>query len=118
MKIVPSSREAGDEGDASSLEIAEEPVRPGVAAIEWLASVLPTAVRAAEAEVVRRRHARSITAESPRWSWESGRQQRDDRRKRARVRRRFQLALARAKQPPDYRRIARPRKAVRHDLPR
>ena len=61
--------ETGDERDASSLGIAEGPLLAGVGAIQRPASVLPTAVRAAEAEVIRLRHVSSITTRSARcWS--------------------------------------------------
>ncbi len=61
-KIVLGGSETGDERDASSRGIAEEPVLAGVGPIQRPASVLPTAVRAVEAEVIRLRHLSRITA--------------------------------------------------------
>jgi hypothetical protein len=58
---VQSSSDAGDELDASSLGIAEEPVLAGIARSQRPASIVPTAVRAAEGEVVNLRH-NSVTA--------------------------------------------------------
>ena len=61
--VVQGGSETGDERDASSLGIAEGPLLAGVGAIQRPASVLPTAVRAAEAEVIRPRHVSSITTQ-------------------------------------------------------
>ena len=59
--LVLGGSETGDKRDASSLGIAEEPVLAGVAPIHRRASVLLTSVRAAEAEVMRRRHLRAAS---------------------------------------------------------
>ena len=73
LPIVLGISEAGDERDASSLGVAEEPALPEAASIEWPAGVGPTAGRAAEAEVIRCRQVRSITAKSARcWSSREG----------------------------------------------
>lgn len=53
--------------DASSLEIAEEPVLAGSGQFQRSANVLWIAVRAAEARVIRLRHVSSITARSVRY---------------------------------------------------
>ena len=69
LEFVLGGSEAGDEGGASSLGIAVEPVLVGAGPIRWPASVLPTAVRDAEVEAIRLRHVSSITARSARcWS--------------------------------------------------
>jgi len=62
VEIVEGSGDAGDERDASSLGIAEEPVLAGIAPIQRPANILPTAVRAAVGEVVDLPHLGSVTA--------------------------------------------------------
>jgi hypothetical protein len=64
LPLVLGGSEAGDERDASSLGIAEAPVFAAVGPIQRPASILPTAVRAAEAGVIRLRHVSRITAGS------------------------------------------------------
>ena len=59
---VPSSSDAGDELDASSLAKAEETLLAGIVPIQWPTSVSPTAVRAVGGEVVNLRHLSSVTA--------------------------------------------------------
>jgi hypothetical protein len=54
--FVQGSSDAGDELDALSLGIAEEPVRAVIAPVQPPASILPTAVRATEGEVVDLHH--------------------------------------------------------------
>jgi hypothetical protein len=52
LQLVPSSSDAGDESDASSLGLAEEPVLAGIVPIQRPAGVAPTAARAGDGEVV------------------------------------------------------------------
>jgi hypothetical protein len=67
-KFVRGGGEIADEGDASSLGIAAVPVAAGVASIQRLASIVPTAARAAEAEAPRLRHLARVIQSPDHWS--------------------------------------------------
>jgi hypothetical protein len=62
LRFIPGGSEAGDELDASSLGIAEEPVLACIAPVQRPASVPPTAVRTLEGEVVDLRRRTGVTA--------------------------------------------------------
>ena len=64
LLLVRGGSETSAERDASSLGIAEEPVLADVGPIQWPASILPTALRAAEAERPRLRHLSRVTGRS------------------------------------------------------
>jgi AAA ATPase domain len=63
-RFVRGGSETSAERDASSLGIAEEPVLADVGPIQWPASILPRALRAAEAERPRLRHLSRVTGRS------------------------------------------------------